>query len=374
MNHRMNLDETYMREALDLARLGMGRTLPNPMVGAVLVKNNQIIGRGFHQKFGLAHAEVNAILDAEKNGHDVAGADLYCTLEPCSHTNKKTPPCAQMIATKNIHRMVIATLDQNPAVSGNGVKILERAGIKVTVGVLEDEALALNQIFFHHIKHKFPFIACKWAQSLDGFIALKNYQSKYLTSEEARSDVHLDRQLFQNILIGGETLRKDDPKLDCRLYNYEYTPNRFILVSLSKLSHVNYQIFQDVHRERTFVLTDKSQVPEHLLMKEQLIALGVNVLEYDFKNISLRQMFQDLYTKNFVSFYVEAGQNLKVSLMKEDLIDEYIIYLAPKILGAGISPSAELGFTHVDQAKEMTLSNIMQIGNEVKLNYSRRLS
>lgn len=374
MNHRMNLDEIYMREALDLARLGMGRTLPNPMVGAVVVKNNQIIGRGFHQKFGFAHAEVNAILDAEKNGHNVAGADLYCTLEPCSHTNKKTPPCAQMITSKKIQRMVIATLDQNPEVSGNGVTILEAAGIKVTVGVLEDEALDLNQIFFHHIKHKFPFIACKWAQSLDGFIALKNYQSKYLTSEEARSDVHLDRQLFQNIFIGGETLRQDDPKLDCRLYNYEYTPNRFVLVSLSKLPHVNFQIFQDVHRERTYVLTNSSQAPEHLLVKEQLIKLGVNVLEYDFEKFSLRQMFQDLYTKNFVSFYVEAGQSLKESLMKEDLIDECIIYLAPKILGAGISPCRELGFTHVDQAKEMTLNNVMQIGNEVKLNYSRHLS
>ncbi|MCK6596465.1 MAG: bifunctional diaminohydroxyphosphoribosylaminopyrimidine deaminase/5-amino-6-(5-phosphoribosylamino)uracil reductase RibD, partial [Bacteriovoracaceae bacterium] len=327
----MNLDELYMSEALDLARLGMGRTLPNPMVGALVVKNNQIIGRGFHQKFGLAHAEVNAILDAEKNGHDVSGADLYCTLEPCSHLHKKTPPCAQMVAGKNIRRMIIATLDQNPVVRGNGVKILEQAGVKVEIGVLEEEAISLNRIFFHHIKEQFPFIVCKWAQSLDGFIALSNFQSKYLTSEEARSDVHLDRQLFQNILIGGETLRQDDPKLDCRLYNYAYVPNRFVLVSLAKLEHVNYQIFQDSHREKTYVLTQSSDDLKHVANKELLLALGVHVFEYDFLQISLREMFQDLYAKNFVSFYVEAGKNLKTSLMNENLIDEYIVYIAPKL-------------------------------------------
>jgi diaminohydroxyphosphoribosylaminopyrimidine deaminase/5-amino-6-(5-phosphoribosylamino)uracil reductase len=374
MNHRMNLDELYMSEALDLARLGMGRTLPNPMVGALVVKNNQIIGRGFHQKFGLAHAEVNAILDAEKNGHDVSGADLYCTLEPCSHLHKKTPPCAQMVAGKNIRRMIIATLDQNPVVRGNGVKILEQAGVKVEIGVLEEEAISLNRIFFHHIKEQFPFIVCKWAQSLDGFIALSNFQSKYLTSEEARSDVHLDRQLFQNILIGGETLRQDDPKLDCRLYNYAYVPNRFVLVSLAKLEHVNYQIFQDSHREKTYVLTQSSDDLKHVANKELLLALGVHVFEYDFLQISLREMFQDLYAKNFVSFYVEAGKNLKTSLMNENLIDEYIVYIAPKLFGAGINPCSDLNYSHVDQANELFLTNVMQIGNEVKLNYSRRLN
>ncbi len=365
----MNENENYMKMALNIARRGMGFTLPNPMVGAVIVRAGQILGTGFHQKYGNPHAEVEAINDAEKNGHDVAGADLYCTLEPCSHFNKKTPPCAQMLVAKKLKRVFIATLDSNPEVSGNGVKILQDAGVEVHVGPCSEEALELNQIFFSHIKNKFPALNVKWGQSLDGFIALNNGVSKYITNSDSRVDVHHDRKLYQNILIGGETLRLDDPILDCRHFDLTYTPNRFVLTSLSKLTHTEYKLFQKERAHKTFVLTIKSTDPTYEQRKKELQNQGVNIFEYDKEGFSLKKMFQDLYNKGFASFYIEAGRTLLTSLLAEKIADQLTVYLGAKMLSCGKSPLVDQNFQSLEQAIDLNLVRIMQIGDDVKLTY-----
>lgn len=364
MNHRMKENTFFMGEALKLARLGMGHVGANPMVGALFVKEGKIIGSGYHQKFGGPHAEVNALLNLKEQGFDASGSTLYCTLEPCSHTHKKTPPCAQMLVDLGLKKIVIATLDSNPEVSGRGVEILKNAGIEVEVGVLSDEAKELNKRFFYHIEHKRPFIALKWAQTIDGYLALKNSESKYLTSIESRVDVHHDRQMFENILIGGETLRVDNPKLDCRNFNIHYHPNRFVLTDLKKYSHLAYEIFTDSFSEKTYVLTPKCSSEVAGKNKRELEARKVNIIEYDEKD-SLRDLFLKLYEMNFSSFYVESGAKLLEAFGEADLINEIIVYVAPKF-------STSAGGTKLSFCEgAWHLLESLQIGDDVKLTYKK---
>lgn len=374
MNQRMKEKEFFMGEALKLAKKGMGFVGANPMVGALLVKNGKILGSGFHQKFGGPHAEVNAVNDALVRGHDLKGATLFCTLEPCSHTNKKTPPCAQMLLSLELEKVVIATLDPNPEVSGRGVAILRQAGIDVEVGIQSFDAQQLNKRFFHHIKSKRPFVAVKWAQTLDGYVALQNGESKYISSLESRIDVHHDRQLFENILIGGKTLRKDNPKLDCRNFNIHYQPNRFILADLEKFDHLDFEVFQDQFREKTYLLTKKCQSSKTLAWKNALIDLKVNVVEHE-EDHTLKEIFNQLYKMNFASFYVEAGSALFHSLKTQDLIDEIIVYLAPKFFFGGVKVGKDENYLSLDEALSASgnwqLEENTQIGNDVKLVYQK---
>lgn len=364
MNHRMRENLFYMGEALKLAKQGMGYVGANPMVGALFVKEGKIIGTGYHQKFGGPHAEVNALTNLLEQGFDALGSTLYCTLEPCSHTNKKTPPCAQMLATLGLKKVVIATLDPNPEVSGRGVEILKASGIEVEIGVLSDEAFDLNKRFFYHIEHRRPFIALKWAQTIDGYLALKDNQAKYLTSIEARVDVHHDRQLYENILIGGETLRVDNPKLDCRNFNIHYHPNRFILTDLKKYSHLNYEVFTDNFTEKTYVLTQKCKEDLAKKNKDELLKRKVNVIEYG-EGDSLQKIFTMLYEMKFSGFYVEAGAKIFETFCNENLVNEMIVYIAPKFSNDGCGKKLGLG------KGAWHLLESLQIGDDVKLTYKK---
>lgn len=367
MNQRMKENQFFMSEALRLANLGMGHVGANPMVGALFVKEGKIIGSGYHQKFGEPHAEVNALQNLLNNGFDVSGSTLYCTLEPCSHTNKKTPPCAQMLSTLGLKKVVIATLDSNPEVRGRGVEILKKAGVEVEVGVLSDEAKELNKRFFFHIEHKRPFIALKWAQTIDGYLALKNNESKYLTSIDSRTDVHRERQMYENVLIGGQTLRADNPKLDCRNFNIHYQPNRFVLTDLSKYQHLNYELFTDGFTKNTYVLTHECVDDIALENKIELIGRNVNVIEFN-KNDSLSYLFKKLYDLNFSSFYVESGAKLFEAFMREEMVDEMIVYIAPQISSS--SGGTRLGFANHKKSAWHLLGS-MQIGDDIKLTYKK---
>ena len=370
MNHRMKENVFYMGEALKLAKKGMGYVVANPMVGAIFVKEGKIIGSGYHQKFGGAHAEVNALSNAIENGYDLKGATLYCTLEPCSHTNKKTPPCAQMLTSLGLKKVIVASLDPNPEVSGRGIEILKNSGIEVEIGVLEEEAKKLNKRFFYHIQNQSPYIALKWAQTLDGYVALTNGESKYITSIESRVDVHHDRQFYENILIGGETLRKDNPKLDCRNYNTDYQPNRFVLTDLGKYDHLNYEIFNDKFPEKTFVVTKKNDEVLAQKNKFALMQKNVNVIEYD-AHLSLNELLKLLYELKFTSFYVETGSKIFDSFLNENLINELIVYVAPKFFFGGKKVGLEKNFKKLNEVTSWHLEKTQQFGSDLKLIYNK---
>ena len=209
----MEQDIIYMKRALELAAKGRGYTNPNPMVGAVIVKNGKIIGEGYHERCGEGHAEVNAFRNATE---DTEGADIYVTLEPCSHYGK-TPPCADLIVSKKIKRAIIGALDPNPLVSGRGIEKLKAAGIEVVTGVLAEESIALNEIFMKYIRDKEPFVLAKWAMSLDGKIACHTGDSQWISCEESRNEVQQLRHQMMGILVGVDTVITDNPRLTCRL-------------------------------------------------------------------------------------------------------------------------------------------------------------
>ena len=209
---RMTEAEQYMQQALDLAKTAMGHTSPNPMVGCVVVKNGKLVASGCHERYGEFHAERNALTRCKE---DLTGADLYVTLEPCCHQGK-TPPCTDIIIERKIGRVFVGALDPNPKVDGGGIKILREHGIEVITGILEQECLALNEIFFHYITTGLPYVAMKYAMTLDGKIASANGDSKWVTGEKAREHVHFLRKKYSAILAGIDTVLADDPLLNCR--------------------------------------------------------------------------------------------------------------------------------------------------------------
>lgn len=211
----MKKDEYYMDLAIVLAKKGGGNVNPNPQVGALIVKEGRIIGQGYHEKYGEAHAEINAFKDCNESPE---GATLYVTLEPCAHQGKQ-PPCFEAIIKNRIKRVVIGHLDPNPLVSGKGIKAMKEAGIEVSINVLEKECEELNKIFFYYVSQGLPYVMMKYAMTLDGKIATSAGQSKWITGEIARQKVHQDRSRFMAIMIGVETLILDDPQLSVRLEN-----------------------------------------------------------------------------------------------------------------------------------------------------------
>ncbi|MDO4735086.1 MAG: bifunctional diaminohydroxyphosphoribosylaminopyrimidine deaminase/5-amino-6-(5-phosphoribosylamino)uracil reductase RibD, partial [Lachnospiraceae bacterium] len=210
-NH--SIHEQYMKRAIELAEKGRGYTSPNPIVGCVVVKDGRIISEGYHERYGEFHAERNALLRCKE---DTEGADLYVTLEPCCHQGK-TPPCTDIIIEKKIGRVFVGSMDPNPLVAGKGVQILKGAGIAVETGILEKECLKMNEIFFHFITTKTPFVLSKFAMSMDGKIASESGDSKWVTGEEARAEVHLLRKYYSAIMVGIGTVLADDPMLNCRV-------------------------------------------------------------------------------------------------------------------------------------------------------------
>lgn len=221
----LKLQTKYMKQAFNLAIKGEGFVNPNPLVGAVIVKNGKVIGKGYHKAFGHVHAEVDAIQNATE---DVAGSTMFVTLEPCSHHGKQ-PPCAFKLIEKGIKEVYIANLDPNPLVYKQGVKVLEDAGIKVHYGILDELGLKVNDIFFHYITTKRPFVAMKYAMTLDGKLATKDFDSKWITNEKSRKYVHDLRNKYSAILVGVNTIIKDDAKLDVRRSKKSKNPVRIIL-------------------------------------------------------------------------------------------------------------------------------------------------
>lgn len=316
------MHEFYMQRALTLSKMSLGENFPNPMVGAVIVKDGKIIGQGYHRKYGSHHAEVEAILNATES---VEGADIYVSLEPCCHTNKQTPPCAQRLIKEKFKRVFISCLDPNPSVNGEGVKLLTAAGIEVVSGILQDEGERVNEAFFHAQRNKTPFINLKLAQSLDGKIALPSGESQWITGVKARAHAHAERGLHQGVMIGANTLRIDNPKLNVRLENYQGPqPYRIVFTKSAKFDF-SQKLFTDELKEKTLIYT-QTKILNSPLPPE-------NVVHFN----ELPEALNDLYQRKLINLYLEGGASLAGEFLSQKLINRLSLYLAPTILGEGLS-------------------------------------
>ena len=362
-----NMHEKYMRMAIEEAKKGEGFTSPNPLVGAVIVKDDKVIGIGYHQKYGENHAEINAFLDAQKKGEDVEGADIYVTLEPCSHYGK-TPPCADAIIKNKIKKVVIGCVDSNPKVAGNGIKKLEDAGIEVIVNVLEEECRKLNEVFFYYIANKRPFVVMKYAMTIDGKIATVSGKSKWITSEKAREHSHRFRNKYSAIMVGINTVIEDNPTLNCRLPNTR-NPIRIILDSSLKID-LNSNICKTAKEIKTFIATisnDDKKIKE-------LESLGIEIIKTESDNgrVNLKELMKILgEDKNIDSVYVEGGAFLHASLIEERLVNKVLVYIAPKIFG-GVKAKSPIGGEGIDDpnnAFKLIGGDITKIDDDLFLEY-----
>ena len=360
-------DESCMREALRLARRGLGRTSPNPMVGALFVRNGNIIGRGYHHRFGGNHAEINAIEDA---GGDVDGATLYVTLEPCCHSGKKTPPCLDRLLTCNLARVVIGTLDPNPAVNGRSVKALEQRGVDTRVGVLTGECHRLNESFFKFVQTGIPFVTVKFAQTLDGRIASGGGDSRWISSEPSRKLAHRLRSHHDAILVGVGTVLEDDPQLTVRLVRGR-NPTRVVADSRLRMP-LDSRLLRDQDAARTIVATTKDADREKLSSLERM---GIEALIVDSDKggrVELGHLLQELGRKGISSVLAEGGAGIITSLIAQGHVDKLVAILAPRIMGSGIDTIGDLGTRNVDQALTLSFDRVYRSGDDVVIEARRR--
>jgi diaminohydroxyphosphoribosylaminopyrimidine deaminase / 5-amino-6-(5-phosphoribosylamino)uracil reductase len=321
-----SLDEKYMRMALALAEKAGGRTSPNPMVGAVVVKNGRIVGRGYHRQAGSPHAEAIAL---KKAGTNAKGAVLYVTLEPCSHTQKRTPPCAPLVVRCGIKRLVAAMKDPNPLVSGNGLKTLRRAGIGVIAGVLEDEARRLNEAYIKHVTTGLPFVTLKIAQTLDGKIATASGASKWITGESARRAGHQLRDRHDAILVGINTILKDDPSLTTRIPGGR-DPARVILDSRLRTPPTAKVITQK-SAAKTYLVTLDSMPKDKL---GGLLDAGAEILIARAKNgrVDLKYLMKMLGGFGISSVLIEGGAEVNASALRAGIVDKVTAFIAPMLM------------------------------------------
>lgn len=342
------LDDQYMRMALNLAKKGKGWTSPNPLVGAVIVKNGKVIGQGYHQKYGQAHAEVNAIESAKE---DVAGATLYVTLEPCFHFGK-TPPCSNLLVDKKIKRVVVGTLDPNPLVARKGIEKLRSNGVEVVTGVLEEECQKLNEIFMKFIVTKEPFVFMKNAMSLDGKTATVTDESQWISGETSRRQVHSLRHELSGIMVGVETVIKDNPRLTSRITNSR-NPIRIVVDSQLRIPSTSKVLTQQ-DEAKTIVATTRRARKEKIDMLKQM-GIEVIVTKEKHGRVHLRELMNILGARGIDSILLEGGATLNFSALEEGIVDKIQFYIAPKIIGGKEAKTA------VEGAGIHSLKNVFQI-------------
>jgi diaminohydroxyphosphoribosylaminopyrimidine deaminase/5-amino-6-(5-phosphoribosylamino)uracil reductase len=355
---RREQDERFMAECLQLARQGKGYVSPNPLVGSVIVKDGKVITRGYHQKFGEAHAEINALREA---GLKARGATLYVNLEPCSHYGK-TPPCTDAIVASGIRRVVIGMIDPNPAVKGRGVRALRSAGVKVQVGTLVDKCQTLNEFFIKRVTKGLPFVTLKVAQTLDGKIASPNRRSQWITSEESRRYVHQLRSEYDAVLIGANTASLDDPRLTVRLVKGR-SPKR-VLLDGNLSTPLSSHLFNDGGRSRTMTVVRRHGNKEIERRKRLLEQRGIRLVEMKENRagtINLRSVLKSLADHDILSVLVEGGQQLFTQFLEQRLVDRLLIFVAPKIYGSVGVP----GFGKIRGAGNLSLSSVEKIGDDV---------
>lgn len=359
-----DVDVRHMRSALELAAGGTGWVSPNPLVGCVVVKDGEVVGRGYHQRFGGPHAEAHALHEA---GNRATGAVLYVTLEPCCHTGK-TPPCVDAILQARVGRVVVAMRDPNPRVDGGGLACLEAAGVKVAVGVCEAEARRLNEAFVKYITTRRPFVTSKSAITLDGKIATRSGASQWITGEAARAAGHQLRHGNDAILVGIGTVAQDDPQLTTRLPGQRgANPLRIVVDSTLRLLPAAQVADVAVERRTLIVTTEQAEAAK----VKALQARGVEVIRLPAcgdGRVNLDALCTVVGKRGIASVLVEGGATLTAALLRQRLIDKMVFFVAPKIIGGdGVSVFGPCGVDTMKQA--LTLRNLTsrQVGDDLML-------
>lgn len=341
----LSYDEKYMRLAMQLAGNAIGRTSPNPLVGAVIVKDNRVVGCGWHRKAGTPHAEVHALNQA---GELAQGADVYVTLEPCAHYGK-TPPCAKALVEAKVKNVYGGLLDVNPKVAGKGFKILEDAGIHVEYGFLQDELRKQNEVFFKWIEHKKPFVVLKAAMTLDGKIATATGQSKWITNETSRAYGYKLRDIYDGIMVGINTVIEDNPMLTARVDGGK-NPIRIVVDSSLKID-INANVVQDKSAKTIIATTDKADKDK--ILKLQAQDVDVIVVDKDENDkVDIEKLLDILGQQNICSILVEGGATLSGSFVAKKLVDKVYFFIAPKIIGGkeAKTPVAGTGILNLQEA------------------------
>jgi diaminohydroxyphosphoribosylaminopyrimidine deaminase/5-amino-6-(5-phosphoribosylamino)uracil reductase len=356
----LSYDEKYMRLAMQLAGNAIGRTSPNPLVGAVIVKDNRVVGCGWHRKAGTPHAEVHALNQA---GELAQGADVYVTLEPCAHYGK-TPPCAKALVEAKVKNVYGGLLDVNPKVAGKGFKILEDAGIHVEYGFLQDELRKQNEVFFKWIEHKKPFVVLKAAMTLDGKIATATGQSKWITNETSRAYGYKLRDIYDGIMVGINTVIEDNPMLTARVDGGK-NPIRIVVDSSLKID-INANVVQDKSAKTIIATTDKADKDK--ILKLQAQDVDVIVVDKDENDkVDIEKLLDILGQQNICSILVEGGATLSGSFVAKKLVDKVYFFIAPKIIGGkeAKTPVAGTGILNLQEALALKDIQIEKLEEDV---------
>lgn len=327
------MDEQYMKMALELARKGEGFTSPNPMVGAVLVKDGEVVGKGYHARAGLAHAEIEALREA---GEKAKGATLYVNLEPCCH-HGRTGPCVEAIVAAQVKRVVLAMVDPNPLVAGKGIARLKAAGVEVAAGVLAEEAARLNEVFIKYITTGLPFVVAKAAVSLDGKIATRLGESQWITGEEARAFGHRLRHRYDAVLVGVNTVLADNPSLTARLPEGRgRDPVRIVLDSSARTPPDARIITQESSAPTIIAVTEEAA-------EERVTALsraGAQIVVTPARKgrVDLAWLMKELAAREITSVLIEGGGEVHASALSAGIVDKVVFFIAPKIIGGKEAP------------------------------------
>ena len=379
MKDQERKDREWMQLALDLAGRGEGHVSPNPMVGAVVVRDGELLGQGWHQYCGGLHAERNALKDCRERGNDPQGATIYVTLEPCCHYGK-TPPCTEAIMENKLSRVVFGAWDPNPLVAGKGIQILKDAGIETDGPVLERECLDKNRIFFHYITTGTPYVIMKYAMTADGKIACVTGDSKWVTGDAARKHVHETRRAVSGIMVGIHTVLQDDPMLDCRLENDPVNPVRIICDSRMRIP-MESRIVRSAKDIRTIVayVEDPKRnggifTDEALRKAEALGAEGVELVAVSADadgHVDLKRLMKILGEMKIDSILLEGGGELNFSAVKAGIVSLVQTYIAPKIIGgAGAKPPVGgAGIEKMSDCIQLSQPEMTVFGQDILLEY-----
>jgi diaminohydroxyphosphoribosylaminopyrimidine deaminase/5-amino-6-(5-phosphoribosylamino)uracil reductase len=356
----------YMNMALKIAARGVGSVEPNPAVGAVIVSDRQIIGKGWHKKFGGPHAEINALADCKAKGHIPAGATMYVTLEPCCHFGK-TPPCAEALIEAKIAKVVVAVVDPAPHCAGKGIEKLRAAGIEAEVGVCEKEAALLNAPFFKFVKTTLPWVILKWAQSIDGKLAYANSKvdGQWISNEQSRKDAHDLRRRVQAILVGINTVIADDPLLTPRPANGK-NPLRIVLDVDLHIPHES-KLLQTAKKSPLLVVTSHHSLKYREEVAHHIIKRGGQVLPLPMADgqCDLNALLAELGKRQLQQLLVEGGPTVIASFLKQNLADEVCVYIAPKILGSAGTASITEAMVQVTNALNLDNVAIKNFGSDI---------
>lgn len=371
-------EEKYMRRAIELAKKGSGHVNPNPLVGAVIVRDGEIIGEGYHECYGQLHAERNAIANAKKRGNSLEGSTIYVTLEPCCHYGK-TPPCTEAIIEEKIARVVVGSDDPNPLVSGKGFQMLREKGIEVIPHFLKEECDAMNHVFFHYIRTGTPYVAMKYAMTMDGKIACYTGDSKWVTGEESRAHVQTLRNHYKGIMAGIGTVLADDPMLNCRIEGGR-DPIRIIADSHLRIP-IDSQLVRTAGQQPLIVacLPDADEEKAAQLQEKGVEVLRIpgvttaDITEEQKEVISLPVLMKELGARKIDGILLEGGGQLNESALQAGIVDRIYCYIAPKIFGGAQAktPVEGQGFTRAADAWQFNRIGMQEFGQDILLEYEK---